>query len=108
MITVNALSLRRTSSFRSVVVLRRGTDDLLETIEKTLEPPESQPADPGVVITLHDRRTTLGRDIQTQIDGSSREGLQDDDLKSIRLRRVTRVQGVHLHARTALVRRAEY
>ncbi len=45
-----------------------GTDDLLETIEKIKSRPNPNLQILGVVITLHDRRTTLGKDIQKQID----------------------------------------
>src|SRR3990170_3006714 len=44
-----------------------GTDDLLETIEKIKARPNPNLQLLGVVITMHDRRTTLSRDIQDQI-----------------------------------------
>ena len=51
-----------------VVVLRaRGTDDLLETIEKVRARPNPALRILGVVITMHDKRTALARDIRTQI-----------------------------------------
>ena len=44
-----------------------GTDDLLETIEKVKARANPDLQILGVVITLHDRRTVLGRDITDQI-----------------------------------------
>jgi chromosome partitioning protein len=44
-----------------------GTDDLLETIEKVRSRANSSLRLLGVVITMHDKRTSLGRDIKKQI-----------------------------------------
>jgi len=44
-----------------------GTDDLLETFEKVKSRPNPQLELLGVLITLHDKRTVLGRDIKKQI-----------------------------------------
>jgi chromosome partitioning protein len=44
-----------------------GTDDLLETYEKIRSRPNPGLEFLGVVITLHDKRTVLARDIQRQI-----------------------------------------
>ncbi len=44
-----------------------GTDDLLETIEKVKARPNPNLRLLGVVITLHDRRTTLAREVCGQI-----------------------------------------
>jgi chromosome partitioning protein len=44
-----------------------GTDDLLETIDKVKARPNPNLQVLGVVITLHDKRTTLARDIYEQI-----------------------------------------
>ena len=44
-----------------------GTDDLLETFEKVRSRPNPQLELLGVLITLHDKRTVLGRDIKKQI-----------------------------------------
>lgn len=44
-----------------------GTDDLLETVEKVKARPNPDLELLGVLITLHDRRTILGRDIKRQI-----------------------------------------
>ena len=45
-----------------------GTDDLLETIEKVRMRANPDLRILGVVITMHDRRTALARDIRAQID----------------------------------------
>lgn len=44
-----------------------GTDDLLETFEKVRSRPNPDLELLGVLITLHDKRTVLGRDIKKQI-----------------------------------------
>jgi chromosome partitioning protein len=71
MITVNALvaSSHILIPIQSSFFALEGTDDLLETIEKIKGRPNPNLQILGVVITLHDKRTTLGRDIQKQIDG---------------------------------------
>lgn len=44
-----------------------GTDDLLDTVEKVKARPNPRLEVLGVLVTLHDRRTTLARDIHDQI-----------------------------------------
>jgi chromosome partitioning protein len=70
MITVNALvaSSHILIPIQSSYFALEGTDDLLETIEKIKSRPNPNLQILGVVITLHDKRTTLGKDIQRQID----------------------------------------
>src|SRR5258706_1326511 len=70
MITVNALvaSTHILIPIQSSFFALEGTDDLLETIVKIKSRPNPNLQILGVVITLHDRRTTLGKDIQRQID----------------------------------------
>lgn len=70
MITVNALvaSTHILIPIQSSYFALEGTDDLLETIEKIKSRPNPNLQLLGVVITLHDKRTTLGKDIQNQID----------------------------------------
>lgn len=70
MITVNAMvaSTHIIIPIQSSYFALEGTDDLLETIEKIKSRPNPNLQILGVVITLHDRRTVLGRDIQKQID----------------------------------------
>ena len=46
-----------------------GTDDLLETVERIRSRPDPNLKLLGAVITLHDRRTTLSRDVQKAIGG---------------------------------------
>jgi hypothetical protein len=45
-----------------------GTDDLLETVEKVRSRANPNLHILGVVITMHDKRTALARDIRAQID----------------------------------------
>ena len=70
MITVNAMvaSSHIIIPIQSSYFALEGTDDLLETIEKIKSRPNPNLQILGVVITLHDKRTVLGRDIQKQID----------------------------------------
>jgi len=70
MITVNALvaSTHILIPIQSSYFALEGTDDLLETVEKIKSRPNPNLQILGVVITLHDKRTTLGKDIQSQID----------------------------------------
>jgi chromosome partitioning protein len=70
MITVNALvaSTHILIPIQSSYFALEGTDDLLETVEKIKSRPNPNLQLLGVVITLHDKRTTLGKDIQKQID----------------------------------------
>jgi chromosome partitioning protein len=70
MITVNALvaSTHILIPIQSSYFALEGTDDLLETIEKIKSRPNPNLQILGVVITLHDKRTTLGKDIQSQIN----------------------------------------
>src|SRR5947208_7616778 len=69
MITVNALvaSTHVLVPIQSSYFALEGTDDLLETIEKIKARPNPNLQLLGVVITMHDRRTTLARDIHQQI-----------------------------------------
>ena len=63
-----------------------GTDDLLETIEKIKARPNPNLQLLGVVITMHDKRTTLARDIHAQIGQVFGERLFNTIItKSIRL-----------------------
>jgi chromosome partitioning protein len=69
MITVNALvaSTHVLVPIQSSYFALEGTDDLLETIEKIKARPNPNLQLLGVVITMHDKRTTLAKDIQDQI-----------------------------------------
>src|SRR5947199_8126660 len=70
MITVNALvaSTHVMVPIQSSYFALEGTDDLLETFEKIKARPNPNLELLGVVITLHDKRTLLGRDIKQQIE----------------------------------------
>jgi chromosome partitioning protein len=88
MITVNALvaSTHVLVPIQSSYFALEGTDDLLETIEKIKARPNPNLQLLGVVITMHDRRTTLARDIQDQIQQVFGDMLFNTTIsKSIRL-----------------------
>ena len=70
LLTVNALvaATHLLIPIQSSYFALEGTDDLLETIEKVRERANPNLRILGVVITMHDRRTSLGRDIQGQIN----------------------------------------
>jgi chromosome partitioning protein len=70
LLTVNALvaSTHLLIPIQSSYFALEGTDDLLETIEKVRSRANPQLRIIGVVITMHDRRTALARDIRQQID----------------------------------------
>jgi chromosome partitioning protein len=69
LLTVNALvaATHLLIPIQSSYFALEGTDDLLETIEKVRARPNPALRILGVVITMHDKRTALGRDIRTQI-----------------------------------------
>jgi chromosome partitioning protein len=69
LITVNALvaSDYVIIPIQSSYFALEGSDDLLETVEKVKARPNPKLQVLGVIITLHDKRTTLARDIFDQI-----------------------------------------
>jgi chromosome partitioning protein len=69
MITVNAMvaSSHILIPIQSSYFALEGTDDLLETIEKIKGRPNPTLRILGVVITLHDKRTVIGKDVYDQI-----------------------------------------
>jgi chromosome partitioning protein len=71
MITVNAMvaSTHILIPIQSSYFALEGTDDLLETIDKIKARPNPNLRILGVVITLHDKRTVLGKDVYNQIAG---------------------------------------
>jgi len=88
MITVNALvaSTHVLVPIQSSYFALEGTDDLLETIDKIKARPNPNLQLLGVVITMHDKRTTLARDIHEQIGQALLERLFNTIItKSIRL-----------------------
>lgn len=70
LLTVNALvaATHLLIPIQSSYFALEGTDDLLETIEKVRARANPDLRILGVVITMHDKRTSLARDIRTQID----------------------------------------
>ncbi len=71
LITVNALvaASHVLIPIQSSYFALEGTDDLLETIEKVKARPNPNLELLGVLVTLHDKRTTLGREVLEQIRG---------------------------------------
>jgi chromosome partitioning protein len=69
LITVNALvaATHVLIPIQSSYYALEGTDDLLETIEKVKARPNPNLEILGVVVTLHDRRTMLSREVHDQI-----------------------------------------
>ena len=69
LITVNALvaSSHVLIPIQSSYFALEGTDDLLETIEKVKARPNPKLEIIGVLVTLHDKRTTLGKEVYEQI-----------------------------------------
>lgn len=69
LITVNALvaSTHLIIPIQSSYFALEGTDDLLETVQRIKARPNPQLEVLGVLVTLHDRRTTLSKDIFDQI-----------------------------------------
>ena len=69
LLTVNALvaATHLLIPIQSSYFALEGTDDLLETIQKVRARPNPALRLLGVVITMHDKRTALARDIRSQI-----------------------------------------
>ena len=69
LLTVNALvaATHLLIPIQSSYFALEGTDDLLETIEKVRSRANTHLQILGVLITMHDRRTSLARDIKQQI-----------------------------------------
>lgn len=69
LITVNALvaATHVLIPIQSSYFALEGTDDLLETIEKVKARPNPNLDVLGVLVTMHDRRTTLAREVHDQI-----------------------------------------
>ncbi len=87
-ITVNALvaSTHVLIPIQSSYFALEGTDDLLETIDKVKQRANPQLQILGAVITLHDRRTLLSRDIVDQIQRVFGDKLFETTIsKSVRL-----------------------
>jgi chromosome partitioning protein len=69
LVTVNALvaATHVLIPIQSSYFALEGTDDLLETIEKVKARPNPNLQVLGVLVTLHDKRTTLAREVYEQI-----------------------------------------
>lgn len=69
LITVNALvaATHLLIPIQSSYYALEGTDDLLETLDKVKSRPNPELQVLGVLITLHDKRTTLSRDVSEKI-----------------------------------------
>ena len=105
LLTVNALvaSTHLLIPIQSSYFALEGTDDLLETIEKVRARANPSLRILGVVITMHDKRTALARDIRAQIDKVfGTQGLQDRDHQERAARGEPGVQGIDLHVRARI------
>ncbi len=88
LITVNALvaATHLIIPIQSSYFALEGTDDLLDTVERIKARPNPELEVLGVLVTLHDRRTTLSRDIYDQIHQVFGEKLFETTIsKSVRL-----------------------
>lgn len=88
LITVNALvaATHLLVPVQSSYFALEGTDDLLETVDKIRSRPNPELKLLGAVITLHDKRTTLARDVQKAVsDVFGDRVFQTTISKSIRL-----------------------
>lgn len=72
LITVNALvaATHLLIPIQSSYYALEGTDDLLETLDKVKSRPNPELQVLGILITLHDKRTTLSRDVADKIQES--------------------------------------
>ena len=88
LLTVNALvaATHLMIPIQSSYFALEGTDDLLETIEKVKARPNPNLELLGVLVTLHDKRTTLAREVYEQIKSVFGPKLFDTVItKSVRL-----------------------
>ncbi len=81
LITVNALvaASHLLIPIQSSYYALEGTDDLIETVDKVKSRPNPELSLVGVLITLHDKRTTLARDVCDKI----RETFGDKVFKTV-------------------------
>lgn len=88
LITVNALvaASHLIIPIQSSYFALEGTDDLLDTVERIKARPNPELEVLGVVVTLHDRRTTLSREVYDQIHQVFGDKLFETTIsKSVRL-----------------------
>ncbi len=108
LLTANALvaSSHLLVPIQSSYFALEGTDDLLETVEKVRARANPDLRLLGVLITMHDRRTAIARDIRNQIRAVFGElGLRHRHQQERAPRGKPGVQGTDLHVRARLVRR---
>ncbi len=108
LLTVNALvaATHLLIPIQSSYFALEGTDDLLETIEKVRQRPNPGLRILGVVITMHDKRTALARDIREQIQKVFGGKVFKTVISQERpARGEPRVQGIDLHVRARVERR---
>ena len=102
LLTVNALvaATHLLIPIQSSYFALEGTDDLLETIEKVRARPNPALRILGVVITMHDKRTALARDIRAQIQKVfGGKVFKTVITKSVRLEESPALQGIDFHLR---------
>ncbi len=88
LITVNALvaATHLLIPVQSSYFALEGTDDLLETVEKIRSRPNPDLKLLGAVVTLHDKRTTLSRDVHKAVEQTFGDRVFETTIaKSIRL-----------------------
>ncbi len=109
LITVNALvaASHVLIPIQSSYFALEGTDDLLETIEKVKARPNPNLEMLGVLVTLHDKRTTLGeRGLRADSSRLWAEAFQYRDHEERAARGVAGLQGINLQIRAAIIGRA--
>ena len=107
LLTVNALvaATHLLIPIQSSYFALEGTDDLLETVEKVRSRANPDLEILGVLITMHDRRTALARDIRGQIQKVfGAEGVQHGHHQERAARGEPGLQGIDLHLRAGLER----
>ena len=102
LLTVNALvaATHLLIPIQSSYFALEGTDDLLETVEKVRSRANPGLEIMGVLITMHDKRTSLAQGHpRPDPEGVRVKGLQDGDHEERQARREPGVQGIDLHVR---------
>ena len=107
LLTVNALvaATHLLIPIQSSYFALEGTDDLLETVDKVRARANPALKIVGVLITMHDRRTSIARD-STAADhqGLRAEGLQHGDHQEREAGGESGLQGIDLHVRPGVLR----
>ena len=108
LITVNALvaATHLLIPVQSSYFALEGTDDLLETVDRIRARPNPDLKLLGAVITLHDKRTTLAKDVHKAMSEVFGDRVfEDDDLEEHPARGKPRASRVHLHVCPTVERR---